>query len=332
MYDLLPKDKVIKFAVFTDLHYDDIYDGDSRIQWFIENIKGENLDFIINLGDFCAPTKKNIGILQRIKELKIPMYSVIGNHDTDYCDKNEIIQFLNMKSNYYSFTKENIKFIILDSCYYKEGNKVVNFYKGNFKKSKGSYPIVPNRELYWLRKELNSSEKYYVIFSHHSLENDFSRRGIFNRIDIRDILEEVKQYHKEVLFCMNGHDHGIDMKQIKDIYYIGMNSMSYIWLGSDYEDYCYNEDIHKKYPYIKDLALYKEPLYAIVDIDKDGSFSIKGTESTYLGRSPEERGFPNMFNNRCTSSKNITISVNNIRNYYLSENDNTKDNFIYLSE
>lgn len=28
----------------------------------------------------------------------------------------------------------------------------------------------------------------------------------------------------------------------------------------------------------------------------------------------------------------LTISVNNIRNYYLSENDNTKENFIYLSE
>ena len=31
--------KEIKFAVFTDLHYDHIHDGDRRIQSFIDSVK-----------------------------------------------------------------------------------------------------------------------------------------------------------------------------------------------------------------------------------------------------------------------------------------------------
>lgn len=41
----------VKFAVFTDLHYDHIPDGDRRLQKFINKVHKKNIDFIIELGD-----------------------------------------------------------------------------------------------------------------------------------------------------------------------------------------------------------------------------------------------------------------------------------------
>lgn len=46
---------MIKFAVFTDLHYDHIPDGEQRLDEFIDSIRGENLDFIMSLGFMPPP-------------------------------------------------------------------------------------------------------------------------------------------------------------------------------------------------------------------------------------------------------------------------------------
>lgn len=45
----------MKFAVFTDLHYDAIHDGERRINEFINSVKIKNIDFVIDLGDLCYP-------------------------------------------------------------------------------------------------------------------------------------------------------------------------------------------------------------------------------------------------------------------------------------
>lgn len=52
--------KKVRFAVFTDLHYEHIHDGIERINYFIDNIKNKDIDFIIQLGDFCAPKEENL--------------------------------------------------------------------------------------------------------------------------------------------------------------------------------------------------------------------------------------------------------------------------------
>ena len=44
---------MIRFAVFTDLHYDHIPDGDRRIKEFLETVRLNNPDFIMSLGDLC---------------------------------------------------------------------------------------------------------------------------------------------------------------------------------------------------------------------------------------------------------------------------------------
>ena len=45
----------IKFGVFTDLHVDIMQDTEERLEEFIRTAREENVDFIIQLGDFCYP-------------------------------------------------------------------------------------------------------------------------------------------------------------------------------------------------------------------------------------------------------------------------------------
>ena len=80
-------------------------------------------------------------------------------------------------------------------------------------------------------------------------------RGIQNRKEIQNILEK-NNGERQVLLCINGHDHGCDVKQINGIYYYTLNSASYIWQNVK-EIYSYGEDVHKNYPYLKNMILYK---------------------------------------------------------------------------
>lgn len=49
----------IRFGIFTDLHHDPMHDGQERLNTFIHKMNEENVNFIIQLGDFCHPSAKN---------------------------------------------------------------------------------------------------------------------------------------------------------------------------------------------------------------------------------------------------------------------------------
>ena len=74
------RNNTLKFLVFGDLHYDEVEDGDRRIEEILANARKRNLDFMVSLGDLCNPIPENRKVLERFKSLGIPFYSVIGNH------------------------------------------------------------------------------------------------------------------------------------------------------------------------------------------------------------------------------------------------------------
>ena len=86
---------------------------------------------------------------------------------------------------------------------------------------------------------------------------------------------------------MNDHDHGDDLNIINGIPYILVNSMSYIW--HDREKFAYSKEIHNKYPFTKNMILYKSSLYCIVEME-DENVKIYGTKSDYQTMAPEDVG------------------------------------------
>lgn len=285
----------MKFAVFTDLHYDSIHDGDRRIHELISSVKNENIDFAIELGDLCYPTDENKHILIQLKELGVPCFFNVGNHNSDAYPIDVVLKFFGIENGYYSFVFENIKFIVLDANYIKTQDGSKPYYKRNYNNTTNAYPYVPQEEIEWLKKEIVDDQFYYVIFSHQSLSNGFMKRGISNREEVRAILEQRNSNGKKVLFCMNGHDHGDDVKVINGIHYYTLNAMSYIWHGIK-ETFNYSSEIHKKYPYLKDLILYEEPLHVIVTVDENMNVQIEGMEGHYQNVTPKDIGMGSTWN------------------------------------
>ena len=87
---------MIRFLVFGDLHYDEVADGDSRIEEILASAQKRDLDFIVSLGDLCSPINENNKVLEQFKSQGIPFYSVIGNHETDNCKLNQILDFYSL--------------------------------------------------------------------------------------------------------------------------------------------------------------------------------------------------------------------------------------------
>lgn len=81
-------------------------------------------------------------------------------------------------------------------------------------------------------------------------------------------------------------------------YYFGLNSMSYIWFGPQFEHFSYADEIHEQYPALKDMVLYQEGLYSIITITEDGGIDIQGMNGHYQNISPKELGLEDVWNGR----------------------------------
>ncbi|WP_373897335.1 metallophosphoesterase family protein [Haloimpatiens sp. FM7315] len=291
----------VKFAVFTDLHHDVIPDGLERLEKFMKRAGEAEVDFIIELGDFCCPHHKNKELLKVFHSFNKPHYHVIGNHDTDLYTKKDLMNWLGMDHSYYTFECGNVKFIVLDSSFIKYGNEYEVYYRRNYEKTEGIYPSIPDYELTWLQREISESSLPIVIFSHHSLDNNFRNRGVANREEVNSIINKAAD-EKKILICVNGHDHADSINKINKTYYFTLNAMSYKWLGSEYEHFCYSREIHSKYPYLKDIFLYNEPLSAVISIDEKNNIDIQGMKGDYQKITPKELGITGTFDGRIISS------------------------------
>lgn len=276
---------MIRFFVFSDLHYDHVFDADERAETLINKINDSQLGFVISLGDLCYPIDENKHVISRFQNLKIPFYYCVGNHDCENYNLHNIERFFGLGNLFYSFVIEDVKFIVLNSCFMEHDREVMLYQKEKYEKNIDIYPIIPEFEMEWLKQEMLRDDMKYVILSHHSLINDFGNRGVANRKTVRGLLEK-----KQTILAMNGHDHGDDLRIINQIPYFTVNSASYMWHGK--AKYTYTKELHKKYPYLKDIILYKDPLCCIVEIE-DRNVKIYGMKSDYQTIVPEDVGIMN---------------------------------------
>lgn len=170
----------MKIGVFTDLHYDFVSDAERRLKIMIDDFTEQKVDFVVSLGDLCSPKKENDKIIDQLKSLPFPCFFCIGNHSKVNHAVEYETKFLKMNMDYYSITYDKMKFVFLDSSFENHDE-----------------PYIPEDEKNWLKEEL-ADDCYKVIFSHHSLITDSKNRGISNRNEIRDILEEENKKVKKI--------------------------------------------------------------------------------------------------------------------------------------
>lgn len=280
---------MIRFAVFTDFHHDLIHDGKIRMKELIHSLSNETIDFIVFLGDLCRPYPEFHFLMDALHSLNLPIYCAIGNHDIEHSNKETVTAFYGMPNDYYSFTYENTKFLIMSGNYIQKGSQYQIYSKSEYDKDTDLYPIIPTAEMEWLLQEMADPTMQYVVFSHHSFANEFPDRGIKNQAAIRSIFES-----RNTLLCMNGHDHGDECRFRGGIPYITLNSASYIWHGTK-EIFSYSEEIHQRTPLLKYMIMYDRPLYCTITID-DSQVSIKGMKGDYQTITPEDAAIGNTWN------------------------------------
>jgi calcineurin-like phosphoesterase family protein len=270
----------VRFGICTDVHKDIMHDADARVTKFIREASKKDLDFIIELGDFCQPNDRNREFLKIWNSYPGEKYHVIGNHEMDGgYSKDQVVNFFNSPARYYSFDKKGFHFIVLD------GND-----KNPSPDRTPGYPrFIGEEQTKWLINDLKSTKNPVILFSHQSLESD----GIENRQQIRAILENENKTagFKKAIVCFCGHGHFDCAASINEINYININSMSNKWVGEGYQTIRYSKEIDAKYPSIKFTIPYKDPLYAFIEINNK-AIIIKGKKSSFVGPGPEELAIP----------------------------------------
>jgi len=271
----------IEIGIIADIHQDVMHDGELRLQAFINEAKKRSPDFIIQMGDFCRPYDYNKPFLNIWNSFNGEKHHVIGNHDMDGgFSRDQVRKFWNMPSNYYSFDKQGIHFIILD------GNDQ------NPKPWSGYKRYIDKEQQDWLIEDLKKTDKPTVVFSHQSLELE-ETGGVANFREIQKIFENANKEagFKKVMCCLSGHHHTDFMTQINDIYYVQINSASYYWVGGDYKKVRYSAAIDKTHEYIKYTIPYKESLFTFMTI-KNSKIIIEPRKTEFVGPGPGELGMP----------------------------------------
>lgn len=279
--------KPVTFAVVSDLHQDIAHDAEERLGTFLRAANDNQVDFIIELGDFCMPKEENKPFLKRWQDYAGEKYMLLGNHDMDNCSKEEVMQFIGMNNRYYSFDKGDFHFIVLDPNNIYDGEKYIPYENGNYFGYGEKVSYVDPEQVEWLKKDLQATDKRCIIFSHQSFECSSQ-----NREEIRKIFEDenLRAGYKKVAVAFSGHDHTNYMKEINGIAYIQINSASNQWVGEKYA--CperFSDEINQKRPALKYTLPYKDTLYGVVTLTGDG-MQLKGVKSEFIAPGPEELG------------------------------------------
>lgn len=279
----------LKFGIISDIHPDIMHDGDQRLKVFLKAAAKNKVNFIIELGDFCFAKESNIPFRNLWDSFPGDKYHVLGNHDMDICTKEEYMNFVGMKSRYYSFDKGDFHFIVLDPNNLFIDGKYIPYKNGNFYVDNSQREYMDPEQLEWLKKDLAATDKRCILFSHECFENTVNNREV-----VQDILEAENKRcgFKKVIVAFSGHDHTNYTKEINGITYIQINSASNQWVGDEYA--ClerFSEEINKLRPALKYTVPYKDALYAIVTLDAK-SLKLKGRESSFIPPTPTDIGVP----------------------------------------
>lgn len=286
----------MKFTVFTDMHYypDAIpvareEEGLTIIQKHAEET---GCDFIMSCGDFTlGPTYEAVApYLDQYNNFHIPSYHSFGNHDTDNIPLDEMIKLYKMPSNYYYFDCKGYRIIVCDPNYFYMNGEYHHYNLDNYH----NHPVpgtlrgvMPPEQVEWLRQTIDSAEGHCILISHESFEREVE--GIHNQDEIQAIIREANsKYPHRVLMCINGHYHVDNLRILDNVLYFDLNTATFHFLKNGYKDY--PKEMYEKYRHMSMLAVFNDPLHAVITVEGT-EITIEGMETSYyMGVSPESTG------------------------------------------
>ena len=265
---------VLRVAHLTDVHIKDKWDAPARFARCLHSVQQQpNVDFILNGGDIVFDmNKENIGTINAQWKLwhsiiksdnSLPIHYILGNHDVwwNENDRGQIIygkQYsmdqLQLKLPYYSFTKNDWKFILLDSVHLDIDD---TWYIGKLR----------DEQFNWLQTELQNTPANMpvCVMSHIPLlsatlmignmhVNKWEILGGDMHTDSDKIIDLFYQ-HPNVKLCLSGHVHLRDKVVYNNVTYLCDGAVSGAWWEGNNRQ--------------------TAPGYGLIDFYADGSFEEK---------------------------------------------------------
>ena len=277
----------VRFAIVSDLHAQDIPDGLERMKAVVDAANHENVEFLIQLGDFVRLDSAAIPYRKVWDEYAGEKYHVLGNHDLDRYTKEEYVAGLHMPGRYYSFDKGDFHFIVLDGNTLYDGKEYKAYGRANYYVDSKMRAFMDPEQLEWLKKDLAATDKRCIIFSHQSIDTTVN-----NGSEVRGILEAENERcgFQKVALAFSGHTHSNYVKEINGITYVQINSASYVWIEQpSMTEKRYPKEINDQYSLLSRSITYDKPLYGIVTLTGEGA-ELKGTKGEFMPPTPKEIG------------------------------------------
>jgi len=267
--------KPVTIGVIADLHHDLMHDGEARLDAFLKEMAETEPDAIMQLGDFAYPKKENEPVIDRFNQAHEISLHVIGNHDTDQGHtREECLDIWGMSGRYYSQDIGGLRVLVLDG-----NDKGSPAYRG------GYASFIGKAQVEWLEEELESHAGSVVGLCHQPLAGS---GAVDNAEEIQGLLG---RYAEKVVLTVNGHTHIDEFLRVAKVPYLHVNSASYKWVGGSHQHESYSKEIHAEYPWISRTCPYRDSLFTTLTFDgRTGTVSVKGKESSWVGKSPAELG------------------------------------------
>lgn len=220
---------LVRFGVITDCQYADVETSVKMNRYYrlspgklkeaVEALNGSKLDFCVNLGDTIDRSFDSFEkVLPIFRELKVPLYHAIGNHDYSVVDevKHLVPRRLGLeRGTYFAWQVRGWRFVMLD------GNDVSVFAhpKGSaehaaavkYMKSLPGKPAEWNGaisagQIGWLRGQLEAARLHrekVVLFCHYPVF-PVDPHNLWNAPEVVSLVET---FSDVVAAWMNGHNH-----------------------------------------------------------------------------------------------------------------------------
>ncbi len=216
----------VRFGVIADAHYADIPSAHgrayalskARVAEAAATFAARGVDFAIELGDFkdlarTADGKPDpTGTAKFADEIEAafatfpgPRYHVLGNHEMDVLNKDEILLhftntgFTRALPNYV-FKRGGVTFIVLDGCFNAKGED----YVGTTCNWDWTDANMPPAELKWLQLELDRAPGHVAVFIHQRID---STARACHRVKNGEEVQRMLEKSGKVIGVFQGHDH-----------------------------------------------------------------------------------------------------------------------------
>jgi 3',5'-cyclic AMP phosphodiesterase CpdA len=221
---------ILRIGLVTDLHYAEkphagkryYRESMAKLAEAVERFRREQVDFIVELGDFIDSTESPDQDLQNLQKIKAaldaarhPAHFVLGNHCVETLTKEEFLAAVGAKDAFYSFDQGPMHFIVLDSCFRSNGEP---YGRNNVDWTDAN---LPADQLAWLRNDLaRNASRPTIVFAHQRLDNAH-RYSVKNAQAVRTVLER----SGNVQAVLQGHSHRNDYQEIGGIHYCTVQAM-----------------------------------------------------------------------------------------------------------